>query len=145
MFRMFQNVLYIVRSWASIALRKRTQLPLEKKVSKKQKQKQVDCVALRLASACSWGAPRTETGRLCFPSACFGMFVGGAAAQKSAAVIARQGAEKLGTEKVQVKKLYFHQWRLLTVLQLQKTEKAKEIAARAAEKEAKKAERQEVR
>ena len=73
------------------------------------------------------------------------MFVGGAAAQKSAAVIARQGAEKLGTEKVQVKNLYFHQWRLLIVLQSQKAEKAKENAARAVEKEAKKAERQEVR
>ena len=87
-------------------------------------QTQVDCVA---------------------PPACFGMFVGGAAAQISAAVIARQGAEKIGTEKVQVKNLYFHQWRLLIVLQSQKAEKAKKNAARAVEKEAKKAERHEVR
>ena len=67
------------------------------------------------------------------------MFVGGAAALKSVAVIARQGAEKLGADKVQVTNLYFHQWRLLIVLQSQKAAKAKEIVARAAEKEAKKA------
>jgi hypothetical protein len=73
------------------------------------------------------------------------MFVGGAAALKSAAVISRQGAEKLGADKVQVKNLYFHQWRLLIVLQSQKDEKAKENAARAVEKEAKKAELKVVR
>ncbi len=70
------------------------------------------------------------------------MFVGSAAALRSAAVIARKEAEKLGTDKVQVKNLYFHQWRLLIALQSQKAEKN---VARAAEKEAKKAERQKVR